>query len=59
MVSIGECKDILESRGKKYSDNEVKKIRDLLYTLATIEYKDFEEKKRNGTQSYNIYQSLN
>ena len=59
MLSISKCKKILEAGGKRYSDSEVKKLRDLLYTLATIEYNDFEEKKRNGTQSYNIYQSLN
>ena len=59
MLSISKCKEILESRGKKYSDSEVKDIRELLYKLAEIEHNNFKENLKNGKISYNIYQSLN
>lgn len=42
MLSIEACKKILNSNGKKYTDNEVKQIRDYLYILAEIQ----EEKRK-------------
>lgn len=37
-LSITYCKKILESEGKKYSDEEVETIRDLLYKLGELDY---------------------
>jgi hypothetical protein len=37
-LSIAYCKKILESSGKKYSDEEAEKIRDLLYKLGELDY---------------------
>lgn len=59
MLSIKECGKILEAKGKKYSESEVKDIRELLYKLAEIEHNNFKENLKNGKISYNIYQSLN
>jgi hypothetical protein len=37
-LSISYCKKILESEGKKYSDEETEMIRDLLYKLGELDY---------------------
>lgn len=36
MLKLEKCKKILQAGGKKYSDDEVKKIRELLYKMKTI-----------------------
>jgi len=38
MLSIEKCTQILNANGKKYTEQEVKAIRQLLYDLAQIEY---------------------
>lgn len=38
-LSVAYCKEILESSGKKYSDEETEKIRDLLYKLGELDYR--------------------
>jgi hypothetical protein len=38
-LSITHCKKILESNGRKYSDEETEKIRDLLYKLGELDYR--------------------
>lgn len=43
MISIEKCKAELKNSNRKYSDEEIKKIRDLLYQIATIEYDKFKE----------------
>ena len=45
MISIKECKAMLEQAGASYSDEEVEAIRDMLYKLAHLEYDLFKEKK--------------
>jgi hypothetical protein len=38
-LSVAYCKKILESSGKKYSDEETEKIRDLLYKIGELDYR--------------------
>jgi len=45
MLGIEQCKKILNNNGKKYSEEEIKKIRELLYKLAAIEYGNFKRTK--------------
>lgn len=45
-ISIELCKEIFKKHGFDYSDEEVEKIRDFLYTLAEIEYTDYINKKK-------------
>ncbi len=59
MHSIRYCREILEQGGKKYSESEVKMLRDVLYILAEIEYKNKEEFLRDGKKSNNLYTCLN
>lgn len=37
-LSVEYCKLVLSSNGGRYSDEEVKKIRDILYILAQLDY---------------------
>ena len=37
MISIAESKKILNAGERKYTDEEVKKIRDYIYTVAKIQ----------------------
>jgi DNA-directed RNA polymerase subunit F len=37
MLTIQECKKILEKDGTKYSDEEVEILRDILYKIAEID----------------------
>jgi hypothetical protein len=46
-LSITYCKKILESNGKKYSDEETEKIRDLLYKLGALDYRIYIEMSNN------------
>jgi hypothetical protein len=41
MLSIERSKAILNKGDRKYSDEEVKRLRDLLYQLAELEYEIF------------------
>ena len=45
-LSITHCKKILESGGRKYSDEKAEKIRDLLYKLGELDYKIYVEATR-------------
>ena|ERR1700752_2722131 len=42
-ISIQECKAILNKNGESFSDEEVKSIRDFLYTLIEIDYFHFQK----------------
>jgi hypothetical protein len=43
VLPLAHCKKILESNGKKYSDQQVEKIRDTLYILGELDYLIFKE----------------
>jgi hypothetical protein len=40
-LSFEKCKVILNKNGKKYTDEEVRKIRDILYILGKLDYMIF------------------
>lgn len=42
-LSLAQCKRILEEGGSKYSDEQVLKIRDILYVLGELDYLIFKE----------------
>lgn len=48
MLSIEECKKVLEKNGEKYTDNEIKAIRDFLYKMAKIVDEAYIAKKINN-----------
>ena len=42
-ISVQECKKILNKQGESFSDEEVKSIRDFLYSLIEIDYFHFQK----------------
>lgn len=38
MVTLDQCKEILKNSALRYSEEQIIKLRDFLYSLATIEY---------------------
>jgi hypothetical protein len=53
MLSVEECKRILNRNSKKYSDEDAEKIRDFLWELAQIEVRNFEAINENENGSDN------
>jgi hypothetical protein len=45
-LPVAYCKKILESSGKKYSDEEAEKIRNLLLKLGELDYRIYIEMTR-------------
>ena len=48
MLSAKRCAAILNRGGKKYSDGEVKCLRDILYKLGYVDYDNFKQRKRTS-----------
>ena len=48
MISIKECKKILNANGKSYTDEETIRIRTLLYQLGEIAYLQYQNKQLLG-----------
>lgn len=44
MLSITKCKQLLDKNGITYTDEEIEKIRDFLYLVAEIQYKQLKTK---------------
>ena len=42
-LSLAECRRILEEDGEKYSDEQVLRIRDVLYVLGELDYLIFKK----------------
>lgn len=42
MLSVDECKKLLNRKGEKFSDGEIEQIRDFLWDLAQIEVNNLE-----------------
>jgi hypothetical protein len=43
MLSLNECKQILKNGKRKYTDDEVKQIREFLYALAELQLENEKE----------------
>lgn len=57
MLSIEHCRKKLEKYGKKYTDEEIREIREILYRFATCQLKDLKSgryDKRN-----NLHKGIN
>jgi hypothetical protein len=46
--SVAQCKEILEKNGAHYTDEEIEKIRDLLYRLVEIDHKNYRYQTEKG-----------
>ena len=58
-LSVGYCKKILERTGKKYTEEQINKIRHFLNTLAEIAYKSYRKKKDHEKGSNHLHQGIN
>lgn len=57
MLSIEKCKAELGKNGRKFTDKQIKEIRDFLYRIGTIEYESFKTKSKEN--SSNIHKGVN
>ena len=55
MLSIERCKKILQQNEAKYTDEEVKQIRELLYKLGRIDYLNYQQKKLTYEKSHHLH----
>ncbi len=58
-LSLTHCKKVLEQNGNKYTDEQVSRIRDFLYAMATIDYLFFTEqylKNKTLTENQNHHE---
>lgn len=46
IISLTECRKILNRQGNHYTDEEILKIRDFLIALIEIQYDDYKTKKK-------------
>jgi len=56
MITIEKCKHILNKVERKYTDDEIKKIREFLYKISIIEYDKFQADSTED--SGNIHESI-
>jgi Ca2+-binding EF-hand superfamily protein len=56
MISLEKCKEVLKESGRKYTEEELKKIREVLYQIATIEYDEFKNKSKED--SSNLHEGI-
>jgi hypothetical protein len=57
MISLKVCEEILNKNGRKYSDAEIKIIRESLTKLSEIEY-DFYKQAEGGKEGSHLHQSI-
>ena len=59
MISLESCKQILEKNGEKYTLEEVRKIRELLYQIGYLEYMSYKKTKQKDGNSTDLHESIN
>ena len=50
-LSLEQCRKLLDTKGSKYADEEIIKIRDFLYQLAEIDYFEFIKRQERGNNN--------
>ena len=57
-LSLAHCKKVLEQNGNKYTEEQVIRIREFLYVMATIDYMFFTEQylKKLNQQNQNNHE---
>ena len=58
MLTLKECKNILNKNEGNYSNEEIERIKAMLYKLAEIDYEELTE-KRIDDESYYIRKGIN
>lgn len=52
MLNLEKCKKVLEQKGKRYTDEEVKQIRQLLYKIGNLDYLLTSQIKENANRNH-------
>ena len=52
MLNLEKCKKLLEQKGKHYTDEEVKNIRQLLYKVGNLDYFLNSQKQADAKRNY-------
>ncbi len=58
MLSLEKCRELLNKKEKKYTDEQILEIRDFCYKLAEIEYEAYLNFIKNEKASDNLHESL-
>lgn len=53
MLTDEECKKVLNSNGNNYTDEQIRNIRDFLWSLAQLEVKTLETNNSDENSCYN------
>ena len=48
MFSVEDCKKVLSSKGNKYTDEEVARIREFLYNMTKVVDEEYLKAKKDG-----------
>lgn len=56
--SIAHCRKVLSKDGSKYTDEEVRMIRDFLYQMAWLDYNIYTNGKNNEKKRNSIHQGF-
>lgn len=60
MLSLEQCKKIMNQNGASYSDEELKKILYWLYKLGELDYQLYNgQKNETNEKSNNLHKSIN
>lgn len=57
MISLKTCQEILQKNGKKYTEAEIKIIREELTKLSQIEYEHYRQTQRDK-ESADLHESI-
>lgn len=59
MLNLEVCKKLLQQNGQKYTDDDVKRIRQLIYKLGELDYELFTaQKKTPHANSHHLHQGI-
>ncbi len=58
MLSLEVCKKILQKKGKKYSEEEIKRIRELLYQIGHLDYYLFTQKQHDDGKCDHLHKGI-
>ena len=57
-LSIANCQKVLSKDGSKYTDEEVRMIRDFLYQMAWLDYNIYTNGKNNEKERNSIHKGI-
>lgn len=59
MVTLEKCRSIFAKHGYHYTDEQLKKIHEFMYLMATIEYNSYQRSKKHEQESNHLRKGSN